>query len=198
MLYAVAASLGGETKKRVPYEAVRPVGTGKVGALWEPFSVGAVLSTNPGERTVRWVLARITALGEFPPEDAEARFDAEGNMTLIEVHARPGKSGAVAPLDVPADEIVVLVEIRHGADRVGSTAVRTTWFTERSVQLLHAWIGGQHHWSQKYKYALWRPVATTVEFDVRSGRPTKVVTQTMPSTTSAAQLAKSQYLALKA
>ena len=181
----------GATKQRIAVTAARPK-PGRYGTktTWVPFYDGSVLTSRPMERTVRFVMDYVSKNFEHVPQQADARFDAKGDMVFIEVFS-PFSEGKVAAVKQPHTKISVPVDVRYGGDTVRRINFRTKNLSEKSIVLLHAWIASRQHWSgTKYKYAFWKPKKTTARFSAATGRPEKIVVQVGKGTTGTAGAAK--------
>jgi hypothetical protein len=198
-MYALGhiAAFGATTeKKRVDVVGLYPEESKYLGTVWHEFYIGGVYSTRPSERTVRFVNDYFATNYPHVPATAEAHFKPDGTMDYIEVFAPFTTGPRPAPVSLPFEKVAIPVELRLGSDVVRTTTFRTSYLSEKSIKFLNAWIASRYHWSDKYKYQLWKPKSVVVRMDVPSGRPDKITVNVVKGSVPEAQTAKATYLAM--
>lgn len=184
-------------KRRIDVVGLRPEESSYLGTTWKPFYEGAVYTAYPSERTLRYVNTYFKKNYPYTPATAEAYFKPDGSMDYMEVFAPFLTSDPVADVKIQQRRVMIPVKIQLGNYVLRETSFLTPHLSEASIKLLNAWVGSRYHWSDKYKYKLWKPKSVMVRLDAETGRPTKIVVQVTPSDLSAAKEAKKTYLAMK-
>lgn len=184
-------------KRRVDVVGLRPEESAYFGTTWKPFYTGAVYSNYPSERTMRFVNAQLKKNYPYTPATAEAYFKPDGSMDYMEVFAPFLTDDPVADAAVEQRRVLIPVRVEYGDYLIRETSFLTPYLSEASVKFLNAWVGSRYHWSDKYKYELWKPKSTMVRLDAETGRPSKIIVQVIPSDLATAKDAKQTYLAMQ-
>jgi hypothetical protein len=193
-MYRLSTELGATApKKTVPVT----VSTGP--PSWKMFYDGAVYSTKPSERTVRFVNDYVAKTYKHIPETIEVNFGPYGEMTFIEVFA-PKTSGPLASVALPFDMVSIPVELYAPAyGVVRKFNFKTKHLTEKSILYLNTWVRSRQHWGgTDLGYRFWDPTKVTLHLSPTTGRPKKISVRVQSGTEKAAGEAKYQFAQLYA